>query len=339
MSLDRIHVLYINDVAFIVDSLRPQLERLGVSVTMLGAQSGVPSTSRHRFVRTSAEILGSHRAFSRCDVVHVNYGLYGYFLLGTRKPAVLHLHGSDIRPNPIPRYRFANLVSLLASRFADRVWYSTTDLAPYLTRISTPHRFMPNPVSSTFFATNGDLPPTPRVLFAVPLTRLKGAQIAVRAMALLTASRPSLRVSCFTFGPDANEAKQFAALIPKSVERLAWTPRSNVAHLLSQTTVVVGRLGLGSLGVLELEAMAAGRPLIAELGSQLRLADRYYTEEPPLLPRNDAEGVCQAVIDLLEDRDKAVRLAAAGRSWVHRFHSAEVVAKIYSEEYRAIADR
>jgi len=224
----RLRVLFINDVAFVVSTLAQDLSKLGIDVAIAGHKPCDPALGRISFTNVCLQ-AGSTIAKKRTyDLLHINYGLFGFLGWASSKPVVLHLHGSDIRPGSLARLKIANLVSRLSTRRADRIWYSTTDLSAYLRGIEAPCTYMPNPVASVFFSIPRPPPDKPNVLFAIPLTPLKGAERGIEAMRLLAEELPELSLSAFGFGPDASAAESLRRRLPKSVHVLPWTPHEKM---------------------------------------------------------------------------------------------------------------
>jgi len=195
---------------------------------------------------------------------------------------------------------------------------------------------MPSPVQPAFF----DVPYTtqhpPRILFAVPMSHLKGADMAIAAMQLLVASNLGLKLSSYGFGPDATEASDLRSKIPHNVRILPWIEHSLMHQFLAGFDVVVGQLYLGFLGITELEAMAAGKPLIIGAGSSLPNREPYYRDDPPLIRARSALEVSDAVSALLESPILREGMGERARQWVARYHSAQVVARMYKDEYELV---
>jgi exopolysaccharide biosynthesis WecB/TagA/CpsF family protein len=86
-----------------------------------------------------------------------------------------------------------------------------------------------------------------------------------------------------------------------------------------------------------LEAMAAGRPLIA--GNVGGLAEMVVDGETGLLVPADAKALAAAILRLAAAPDLGARLAAAARAYVEKNHSHIRAAEAYVEVYRRAAER
>lgn len=79
--------------------------------------------------------------------------------------------------------------------------------------------------------------------------------------------------------------------------------------------IIVDQISGGSYGVLSIEAMALGKPVITYISEQTRLRH-------PLLPivSADFDSLSQVVSSLLSDRQKRIQLGKRGREYVERYH-------------------
>jgi len=330
-------VSFVNDVSFVVETLIPELERLGVRTRLVGRRSADPSLRRGPYWKALSQAKSEVRRLHPYDILHINYGLFGPVALGEATAVVLHFHGSDIRSAPHPRNRLARLVSRLSMHLADRIWYSTPDLQPFFRELKIPHRYMPNPVSPSFLGVPADPPETREVLFAIPLSILKGAEAGIEAMRLLVRQRPDILVAAFGFGPNPTEVALLRRHIPPSVRLLPWTPHSDMPSVFSRASIVVGQLG-GILSITELEAMASSRPLVVGGLRKLTELESYYSEDPPLLSCRSPQDVVGTILNLVDDPVSLRELGKRGREWITRYHSSSVIASHYVREYRLLLE-
>lgn len=331
-SQARFRLVYVNDISFILDTLHAELAKQGIDCRIVGRRSSDPSVGRNSYIQNVRAIQTAIRGIGEFDILHINYGFFGIFAIRSDKPVVLHCHGSDVRPGSGLKSKIANLVTKLGARTATRVWYSTTDLARYFLNLKTPHRYMPNPVAPAFFRPSPSLPARPHVLFAVPLAHVKGAEIAVEAMRMLT-EKTDIPISAFGYTSRYPESHALRQRIPNSVTLLPWTPRHRMPSLFSEATVVVGGLRIGALGITELEAMATGRPVVTYLDGSVRKTGSYYRSEPPILSASTPHEVVDAVESCLADGSRAQRLGHQSQEWARTYHSVQVVASAYRQEY------
>ena len=91
------------------------------------------------------------------------------------------------------------------------------------------------------------------------------------------------------------------------------------------------------LGVLMLEAMALGRPVIASgVGGVMTVIDDNMNGL--IVPPSDSRSLGDRIIELLKDRDKARRIAAAGQQMVRdRFNENRMLDEVM-QVYREVHD-
>lgn len=326
-----------NDVAYVVETLSSALHKAGVRVRVVGRRAGNPSAGRTSFTGQTLRSFVGIATAKHHDILHINYGLFGFLaLMEPQKVVVLHLHGSDIRSSDDWRGKVSKWVSEFTGRLMKAVWYSTPDLGAILTRMGLAARFMPNPVLEAFFRTPLPVPDRPNILFAVPLSGAKGAAKAIDAMELLRAEDPWMRISAFGFGPDPEEASRYRSSLPTGVHALDWVPHSQMPSVIANATVVVGQLELGILGITELEALAAGRPVVSYIDRPLPSLERYYGDGPPVFSGRQPNEVVDAVRYLVHHPTEAAEAGLLGQSWAARYHSCSVVAREYRQAYLAL---
>jgi glycosyltransferase involved in cell wall biosynthesis len=121
------------------------------------------------------------------------------------------------------------------------------------------------------------------------------------------------------------------------VRFLGW--RADLARLYADLDVVVLTSKNEGSPVALIEAMAAGRPVVSTRAGGVEdvVTDG---ETGVIVPIGDASAVARAVVDLIEDPDRAARLGAAARaSVVGRFGSGRLVGDIDALYQRLLADR
>lgn len=339
VSSASLRVTFVNDISYVAETLIPELGRFGIEAELVGRHTRIQGEFGLPFPRQSIRsVLEVMR--SRPEVLHINYALFGFVSLarpGT--PTVLHFHGEDIRGLGEVRDRLAAAVSKASVPFANEVWHSTPDLGPVLADAGIESEYAPNPVASSFFEVPTGSHARPTVLFAMPMSMLKGADLAVEAMRILAEEDPGIRILGFGFGADEKRVALLRSRVPPSVALLPWTRHDMMPNLLAGATVVVGQLRLGILSLLELESLAAARPVVMHLPGSLALAENYYHDDPPVLNEREPSRVVAEIRRLVGDGEACRTLGAAGREWASRYHSAQVVASLYSSRYRALVQK
>lgn len=275
--------------------------------------------------------LGARAA--RADLLHVHYASVARHTAWTRRPYVLHAHGTDVRSQQYERRWSAPIRQAL--RDAVAVHYSTPDLAEHV----LPHRG-----DATYFPVPLDLTalPTRRggggVLFASRWEAVKGLDEQLATARALRAVLPAgVALTGLDWGPGA------PAAAAAGVRLLPRRSRAAFLDLLAGADVVVGQ-GSGMLAASELEAVGTGVPVVAALRP-----DWYPLSAPDAQPvvlggtsawspnageRTDA--VVEAVRAALADPD-AVARDLDGPAWLRRSHDVAAAAERLRQQYRTLA--
>lgn len=110
---------------------------------------------------------------------------------------------------------------------------------------------------------------------------------------------------------------------------LSGVPRSKVLERLADADLVVDQLGSQTTGVLALESMAVGRPVLVQYEREL-LAP--FARDTPAVAVT-ADTVEQRIEELVGDAERRAELGRAGREFVTRTHDADVVAATLEQVY------
>lgn len=198
-----------------------------------------------------------------------------------------------------------------------------------------PSRFAPCRDPSEVRALLGAGPRDSVLLSLAVLAKRKGIDVLLSSLAHLRARglQPFLWV--------AGDGPERAAL-ERRAEELGVAPRvrflghrSDKADLLAACDVLVLPSRLEGLGVSALEAMAAGRAVVASSVGGLQEVVRHG-ETGFLVPAEDPEALAEALFELLNNDKLRMEMAAAGASRVERdFHARQMVAS-YERLYRSV---
>lgn len=156
----------------------------------------------------------------------------------------------------------------------------------------------------------------------------KGLDVLLDAFERLAPSRPGLRL--LVAGPgDTDEVRE--ALAPELRDRvtlLGLVDEETKARMLRSVDVYVApNTGGESFGIVLLEAMAAGTPVLAsDLDAFSRVLENG--EAGRLFPVGDAEALAAAASRLLDDSAERARLRAAGLAVVQRYDWSAVARQV-----------
>lgn len=309
----------INDVASVASELGEGLRRRGHDVTLI--QPGAPGAKLPQFVKPLvaparavewAKVIRQVRR-GNFDVVHIHYATMGIIGELGRFPYVLHCHGTDVRdPDPVTRPIVRRVL-----RNAVHVFYATPDLEEPVRRYRPDAEFLPNPVDTETFQPLSPARDHADVLIGCWLTAVKGAPKLLEVCRHLAKERPDIRITAIDSGP---YAPHFAAL--PNVTLLARQARSKLPGIFARHGVVLGQMRLGSVGMLELEAMACARPVITPFAY-----NHVYPDPGPFVLASTPEQVAADVIRLVDDPDLREMIGRASRAWVTRHHQVDAVAE------------
>ncbi len=191
--------------------------------------------------------------------------------------------------------------------------------------------FLPEPDGDALAFDDGalleQLPEEPYLLFVGDLRRFKGIETLFRAYERLEAAPPLVLIG--------RRCADTPAHLPRSTVTLGAWPHAAVLRAWRRALFgLVPSIGIETFGIVALEAMAAGRPVIASnIGG---LPDVVADGETGLLvPPGDATALAAAMHRLLVDAPLRERMGAAACRRAAGFRAEQVVARI-EETYRRL---
>jgi hypothetical protein len=262
-----------------------------------------------------------HFHFGRTLVPPHNWDLSLYRALGRR--VVFHYHGCDVRDrahmlatharatctecDPFCHPARQKRVLASAARFADAELVSTPDLHESAPRA----RHLPVALDLADYAL---APPgrRPTLVVHAPTNRLiKGTRYVEAAFERLRPRFPEVRF--------------------ETVERRPWR---ELIGILARADVVVDQLFMGWYGMVAVEAMALGKPVLCFIRDDFesRLADC------PLV-RCTREDLAERLAETLSDATDRAALGERGRAYAEREHAAPVIAGRLLALYRSLEGR
>ena len=271
------------------------------------------------------------------DVVHAHWwfpsGLVGTWLSKlSHTPLVTTLHGTDVR--------IARSVSMSRPAFRHVLQNSraTTAVSRWLAHeaqslVSAPAPVVaPMPVATDLFSPGG-IRKRDTLLFVGRLTKQKGLDILLRALAKLPAS-----ITLDVVG-DGDEKKPLEPLAGELgvTRRVRWhgsKPQGALVEFYRSATALVVPSADEGLGLVAVEAMLCDTPVVAfESGG---LPDVVQHDRTGLLvSERSPEALAAAISQLLSRPDRGQALGAAGRMHALATFAPESVARRYIDIYRA----
>jgi glycosyltransferase involved in cell wall biosynthesis len=279
-----------------------------IPLSELGASWRWPAKALAIPLRLAAYLPAIRRLRSNhYDIVHIHWLSQGIVGLLIGRPFYAQAHGSDLHVNL--RNPLLRVVTRAVFKNAKVVFYVTPNLLAYASGFDHKFRYLPNPVQVD--GLDGGPPPT-RLARAVIFTRLDPVKGVDRIFPAAARLRSSVELTALDWGPLARE---YVQRYGRQVRFVPPVPHDEINAFLRQFDVVIGQMQQGSLGLSELEAMAAGRPLITGIDWSL-----YPDDPPPVIAAANAEGIAAAVERLKDDEKELARLSRDGREWVRRNH-------------------
>ena len=124
----------------------------------------------------------------------------------------------------------------------------------------------------------------------------------------------------------------------KNDRRVIWLPvltRREYINHLNQSSAVWGQFAYGLLGLVEIEAMAAGKPVYTHWIKNF-FNQPYYSNLPPLSSYISPYDIAISTLDMILDEKKKRKVVSSSQHWALEHHSLEVVSKKTYEIYKRI---
>jgi phosphatidylinositol alpha-mannosyltransferase len=277
----------------------------------------------------------------QADVVHVHEPFTPstsmWAVLASPAPVVAtfhaHLDRSRLMEFAAPALRS------VARRIA--VGIAVSDAAARFVRAAFPDMLLeivPNAIDVRSFerATPASVPAGRVVLWVGRLDPQKGFGVMVDAFERLAARVPDARLVVAGDGHDRFAIDRLLPDVRERVAMLGAVDHASVPGLMAAADVVVSpALGQESFGIVLLEAMAAGVPVVATDIDGYREVARDDVDAL-LVPPGDAGAVATAIERALSDEGLANRLVAAGRARARTFDWPSIAALLEGLYRRAI---
>jgi len=260
------------------------------------------------------------------DIYHVHYLLQDCYIASKlgKKPLIGHAHGSDLRASL--RHPLWGRIVRHNLRKCDKVLVSTPDVLGIAKNFREDAEYLPNPVDTEIFYPK----PLPEhggkkhVLIASDSNwSVKGTDIAIRALSRI---KDDVDASIIAYGVDFERTLSLAYSLGLHVNVLQKASHEKLNQYYWNADVVIDRFKLGSLGMVSLEAIACGRPVITYVSSE-------YSEYRsfPLKDVNSIEEIVSAITDA------SFELWQKEYNYLEKNHKSEAIVKrlvdVYNEVY------
>lgn len=321
-----------------------------------GPPTDIPKDELFVHIAAFTEHLRAGLEELRPDVVHAHFWMSGLAAVTAAGPlgipvaqtfhalgSVKKRHQGDKDTSPPQRI----VVEQQLAQTVDRVIATCSDEVAELTALGTPPRrvsVVPCGVDTTAFRPGGDAvvrgddSPADTVLIVGRLVERKGIEDAIRALVDLPDTR--LRVAggptreALSTDPEAIRLLQLAGAlgVADRVELLGAVNRADMPMLYARADVVVCAPWYEPFGIVPLEAMACGRPVVGTaVGGLLDTIEPGVTGE--LVPAHRPDRLACAIRLLLEHPERRNRYAEAGRRRVLSHYDWDTIARMTASIY------
>lgn len=314
----------------------------GFPIHRFGFREVLASRDVDRLAATLARVAAVKRAF-RPDLVHLNLSdVSGFFHLRTERDRSRPTLLSVIVAPPV---RVATATSVLGRLLGGAAWVTAVSEAirgdvveacpATAGRSSVVHPGFDPPA-----ATPPPLPAgTPSILCAGRLVRDKGVDVAVDALATVVETLPATRLTVVGDGPEREALAAQASGLGLG-DRVRFTgivgPQAMPGLIGDCHVVAVPSRWREAFGLVALEAAQAGRPVVASaVGGLPEVVAAGVTGL--LVARDDPAALAAALVELLSDRERAVRMGRAGRARAVERFSLDAHADAFDALYRRLA--
>lgn len=290
-------------------------------------------------------------------LLHAHFGPYGAIALPLAKrlglPLVVSFHGTDATLKP--------LWVLRKSHMAHRLYLLRKKrLAQEASRIIVPSEFLRNIVTKrhgfpedkvivirhgvdvTKFTYAGDGWEWGHILYVGRLIELKGLGYLLQALGRVIRQQPQIRLTVIGDGPMRQKYEGLArAILGERVAFLGAQSQEVVAvymrraHLFSMPSVTMPSGAAEALGMVFLEAMASGVPVVSfRSGAIPEVVQHGITGF--LAEERNVDQLARYILMLLEDPGLRVEMGARGRKWVEAEYDMEKQIRKLEDLYDSI---
>jgi phosphatidyl-myo-inositol alpha-mannosyltransferase len=193
-------------------------------------------------------------------------------------------------------------------------------------------RIVPNGIALERFSRVPAAPGTPHILFIGRFERRKGAAVLLDAFPHVRERVPNATLTMIGEGPERAALERRAEGLPvRFIGRVE--PEALADAMRDAAVVCAPSLGGESFGIVLLEAMAAGRPVVASAIPGYAAVVRNGVDGL-LVPPGDAGALTAALVEVLTDPERAAAMARSGRERATRYSWDTVAGEIEDVYYQ-----
>lgn len=275
-----------------------------------------------------------------CDVIHAQWTLSaGAAWLSRiihRRPIVATLHGSDIFQ--AAQGWLGTWLTRQVLQRCDRIIAVSEALAKAASKIGIPASriiVIPDGIDLNQF-TPSENQREPLIVFVGSLIKRKGVIYLIEAMSHITSACPTVRLIIIGDGPERPALEQAAATacLTRRVTFVGQQPSQQVRQWLQAAQVFVLPSVEEGLGVVLLEALACGTPIVA---SQVGGIPEVVTSNVGLLvPPANSTLLAESITQLLSDTQRWLAMSQNARRRAEELYDWQQIAVRFVSIYREI---
>jgi len=240
-----------------------------------------------------------------CQIIHANWTLSGAAAWITKwihhLPFIVTVQGSDIFQ--APKNRLFRIVTNKSLNSANKVIALSKSLMNDTINLGVPQQkilVIPNGVDISTFH-RGEINREPVILFVGSLIKRKGPEFLLDAFNLVQKVKPEYRIIFIGDGSLRQylEKKSEELSINDKVQFLGFQPPEIVAKKLRSAMVFVLPSLEEGLGVVLLEALASGTPIVSS--SVGGIVDVVNQDTGILVPPADSKSLANAILEIIEN--------------------------------------
>ncbi len=202
------------------------------------------------------------------DIYHVHYLLQDCYLTLKfgKRPVVGHAHGSDVRTS-LKHFTWGRIVRHNL-KSCDKLLVSTPDLLEKAQKYQEDAEYLPSPVDIDLFVPIPNKNENKKIKVLIGSKCDWEAKRTHRVIEALKKIEEEVDVSLIHYGKDFHKTISKANAIGLKVNVLPKVPHDEIQEYFWNSDVVVGTIGAGVMGMVSLEAVSCGRPVVNYVSSE-----------------------------------------------------------------------
>jgi glycosyltransferase involved in cell wall biosynthesis len=206
----------------------------------------------------------------KADIYHVHYLLQDCYIAAKlgKKPLIGHAHGSDLRSS-LNHPLWGRIVRYNLKK-CNKVLVSTPDILGIAKKFREDAEYLPNLVDTELFYPKPFMSKGKRKRVLVASNSdwdVKGTDLAIRALSMI---KDMVDVSLISYGKDFERTLALASSFGLVLNVLPKVPHERLNEYYWSADVVMDQFRVGTIGMITLEAIACGRPVVTYISSEYR---------------------------------------------------------------------